>query len=152
MVSSDGCRIQLIFGNKNLGSCKTCCGPKRYNCRVDLQTERGTIVVWNGNNAVQTKAGHSCIFQVKVIYYSKIFAAVVSSTFVRILVSSAALLNLRPHQIDALTISAFLNGDLDEQGFMEQPSGYEQGQPAELDSCLKKSLLWSQVSISTVGC
>lgn len=54
----------------------------------------------------------------------------------RMLLSATAGKGLHLHQMD--TITAFFSGYLNEQVLREQVLGYEQGDPAECVSCLKK--------------
>jgi transposase InsO family protein len=57
------------------------------------------------------------------IDYDETFAPVARLTSIRVLLSIGALLDLEIHQMDVK--SAFLNGDLDEEVFMEVPEGIE---------------------------
>lgn len=63
--------------------------------------------------------------QVEGIDYQETFAPVVRYTSIRILLSYAANKNLKVSQMDAIT--AFLNGYLDEEIYIEQPEGYGDG-------------------------
>jgi hypothetical protein len=60
--------------------------------------------------------------QVHGVDYEETFAPVVKFTSVRILLAIVALFALELHQMDVVT--AFLNGDLNEEIFMEQPEGF----------------------------
>lgn len=57
--------------------------------------------------------------------YEETFAPVVRYGSIRYLIALAAQTNLKIHQMDVVT--AFLQGDLDEEIYMEQPSGYDDG-------------------------
>lgn len=59
------------------------------------------------------------------IGYSEMFAPVVKFTCVRMLLSIAAVRDLHLHQMYSFTSS--FKGDLNEQVFMVQALGYEQG-------------------------
>ena len=62
--------------------------------------------------------------QMKGIDYEETFAPVVKFNSIRILLALAAQQNLEVHQMDVK--STYLNGDLDEEIYMDQPEGYEQ--------------------------
>ena len=72
------------------------------------------------------------------IDFSETYAPVVRTTSIRIVLTIAASLDFEIQQLDIKT--AFLNGELDEEIFMEQPPGYESGDPGELVCKLQKSL------------
>lgn len=61
--------------------------------------------------------------QVEGIDYNETFAPVVRYTSIRILLSIASHMKLRISQMDAVT--AYLNGTLEEELYMEQPEGFE---------------------------
>lgn len=63
--------------------------------------------------------------QIEGIDYQETFSPVVRYTSIRILLSYAAHLNLKVTQMD--TVTAFLNGYLDEEIYIEQPEGYNDG-------------------------
>mgnify|MGYP003702259905 CR=1 FL=1 len=54
--------------------------------------------------------------------YLDTYSPVTRITSIHMLIDIAALLNLELHQIDVKT--AFLNGDLNEESYMEQPEGF----------------------------
>ena len=57
--------------------------------------------------------------------YTETYAPVVRYTSVRLLMAVAAAKGLKVHQMDAVT--AFLQGDVDEEIYMEQPEGFDDG-------------------------
>ncbi len=71
------------------------------------------------------------------IDYNEVFAPVSKHTTLRTLLSSAAAEDLELHQLDIKT--AFLNGDLEETIYMQQPEGYAEGGP-NMVCRLRKSL------------
>ena len=56
------------------------------------------------------------------IDYFDVYAHVARITTIRVLIAFAAIYNLHIHQMDVKT--AFLNGDLHEEIYMEQPEGF----------------------------
>jgi hypothetical protein len=71
------------------------------------------------------------------IDFEEVFAPVSRQPTVRALLSVAAVQNLEVEQLDVKT--AFLNGDLEEDVWMEQPAGYTEGGPEK--AChLRKAL------------
>lgn len=63
--------------------------------------------------------------QQKGVNYDETFAPVVRYSSIRFLLALSVKFNLHVHQLDAVT--AFLNGDLQEEIYMEQPNGYKDG-------------------------
>ena len=61
--------------------------------------------------------------QIEGVDYNETYAPVVKFTSVRILLATVTVLGLFLHQMDVKT--AFLNGDLDETVYMEQPEGFK---------------------------
>ena len=76
--------------------------------------------------------------QVLGIDYTETYAPVVKLVSIRIVLSITAEMDLLLHNMDVVT--AFLNGDLDETVYMEQPRGYEKGDPRNVVCLLKKSI------------
>lgn len=61
--------------------------------------------------------------QIEGIDYNETFAPVARYTSIRFLIAMAAKLNLQMRQLDAVT--AFLNGESQEEIYMHQPRGFE---------------------------
>jgi transposase InsO family protein len=75
--------------------------------------------------------------QVEGIDYDEVFAPVSKYSTLRALLSKAAAEDLEIHQVDIKT--AFLHGELEEEIYITQPPGYEEGSP-KLACKLNKSL------------
>ena len=60
--------------------------------------------------------------QTEGVDYFDTYSPVTRITSIRMLIAIAALYNLEMHQMDVQT--AFLNGDLNEKIYMEQPEGF----------------------------
>jgi hypothetical protein len=76
--------------------------------------------------------------QIKGIDYSETYAPVVKMTSIRVILSIANELDLELDQMDAVT--AFLNGDLNELVYMEQPEGFVIGDRAKVVCLLLKAM------------
>ena len=76
--------------------------------------------------------------QIEGIDYTETYAPVVKLTSLRIILAMVTMMTLFLHQMDFKT--AFLNGDLNETIYMEQPKGFEVGNPAHVVCRLLKSL------------
>jgi len=76
--------------------------------------------------------------QVEGVDYSETYAPVAKLTSIRVLLDIVAELDLELHQMDAIT--AFLNGILKELVYMEQPPGFEVGDPAKIVCLLLKAI------------
>src|SRR5699024_6600541 len=70
--------------------------------------------------------------------YDEIFAPVVRQATIRILLTIAGTKNLKVQHIDVKT--AFLNGELEETVYMEQPKGFEDKENSEYVCLLKKRI------------
>ena len=64
-----------------------------------------------------------CYRQKKGVDYFDTYSHVTRITFIRMLIAIAVLYNLEIHQMDVKT--AFLNGELDDEIYMEQPEGFQ---------------------------
>ena len=71
--------------------------------------------------------------------YDETFSPVVRFSSIRTLLAYAVQNNMLVHQIDAVT--AFLNGELDEEIHMQQPTGYIVPSKEHLVCKLKRSLV-----------
>ena len=76
--------------------------------------------------------------QVQGVDFNETFALVAKFTTIRCVVALGVALDLEMHQMDVKT--AFLNGDLEEDIYMEQPSGFVQRGQEHLVCKLCKSL------------
>ena len=72
------------------------------------------------------------------INYNKKFSPVARYSSIRTILTYAVEHNMLVHQMDVVT--AFLNGELREDNYMEQPSGYTQPGKERLVCKLKKSI------------
>jgi len=73
--------------------------------------------------------------QIYGIDYLDTYASVVKLASIRILLAIAAIYDLHIHQMDVVT--AFLAGELEEEIYMEQPEGFEIGNPDSEDLVCK---------------
>jgi Reverse transcriptase (RNA-dependent DNA polymerase) len=110
--------------NRNIVACKWIFKTK------EVETDSGEIDI--KYKARLVAKGYS---QVHGVDYKETFAPVVRFTSVRILL---ALLDLELHQMDVVT--AFLNGDLNEEIFMEQPEGFGAEDPSQVFKLLVYSI------------
>jgi hypothetical protein len=76
--------------------------------------------------------------QVQGVDFNETFAPVAKFTTIRCIVALGAALDLEMHQMDVKI--AFLNGDLEEDIYMEQPSGFVQRSHEYFVCKLRKSL------------
>ena len=72
------------------------------------------------------------------VHYLEIFLSVAHFSSIRILLAFAAKNKLLVHQMDV--VSAFLNGELKEEIYMQQPPGYVQSGKEEVVCKLRKSI------------
>ena len=76
--------------------------------------------------------------QIEGVDFTETYAPVVKLTSIRVILSIVAIMGLLLHQMDFVT--AFLNGDLNETVYMEQPKGFENGDPNKVVCLLLKSI------------
>ena len=81
--------------------------------------------------------------------YFDTYAPVVRITSIRLLLALASIYKLIVHQMDAKT--AFLNGDLDEKVYMEQPEGFVLPRNEKKVCKLVKSFAWLETSSKTMA-
>ena len=115
--------VKLPEGRKTVG-CK-------WVFRVKYDGE-GRVKCFKGRLVAQ---GYS---QKYGIDYDEVFAPVARLSSIRILLAFAVENKMKIHQMDV--VSAFLNGKLREEIFMQQPPGYVQSGKEELVCKLKKSI------------
>jgi hypothetical protein len=99
--------VDLPSGSKPIG-CKWMF-RRKYNTDGSLQTFKARLVA----KGFRQKKG---------IDYFDTYAPVARITSIRVLLALASIFNLYVHQMDVKT--AFLNGDLDEEVYMEQPEDF----------------------------
>ena len=78
------------------------------------------------------------ISRIEGIDYSQTYAPVANMTSTRVILDIVAKLDLELYQMDAIT--SFLNGDLKELVYTEQPQGFEQGDAAKIVCLLLKAI------------
>lgn len=97
-------------------------GKKVIPCKWVFKTKRDE----NGNiQRYKARLVIKGFRQTKGVDYHEVYAPVVRYSSVRYLLGVAAKYNLRIHQMD--TVTAFLQGDVEEEIFMCQPPNYEEG-------------------------
>jgi hypothetical protein len=96
--------------------------------------------------------GHYCahlvakgFMQIPGIDFDETFSPVTRFELLQMLLALAVLGDWHIHQMDVKSV--FLNGELDEDIYMEQPQGFIIFGLVSLVCCLKKSNIWSQTSL-----
>lgn len=110
-------------------------GRKAVGCKWVYRIKRdanGNIKTWKARLVAK---GYS---QVEGLDFQEVFAPVAKFTSIRVLFSLAAALEWECHHMDVKT--AFLNGELQEEIYMEQPEGYIKQGEEQLVCKLIKSL------------
>ena len=108
---------------------------KAVGCKWVFKTKRDASGEIVRHKARLVARGFS---QVQGVDFNETFAPVAKFTTIRCVVALGAALDLEMHQMDVKT--AFLNGDLEEDIYMDQPSGFVQRGHEHLVCKLKKSL------------
>jgi hypothetical protein len=111
-------------------------GKRVVDCKWIFKLKRGE----QSENDIRYKARLVAkgFTQKEGIDFNEIFSPVVKFTTVRVILALATQFNWELEQLDVKT--AFLNGDLDETIYMEQPKGFEMNKNSDLVCLLKKSL------------
>lgn len=107
--------------------------PKWIYKKKEEQMESFTVGFWY--KARMMARGSS---QIVGRDHSVAFAPVAKFTSIRIVLSIMVEKSILLHQVDVIT--AFINGDLHEDVYMEQPHGYERGDSSEMVCKLLKAL------------
>jgi Reverse transcriptase (RNA-dependent DNA polymerase) len=97
-------------------------GRKTVKCKWVFKTKMNEAREVSRHKARLVAKGFS---QIKGIDYTKTFAPVVRFTSIRCLMALAVKKRMLVHQMDAVT--AFLQGELTEEIYMDQPEGFEDG-------------------------
>ena len=108
---------------------------KAVGCKWVFKTKRDATGEIVRHKARLVARGFS---QVQGVDFNETFAPVAKFTTIRCIVALGASLDLEMHQMDVKT--AFLNGDLEEDIYMEQPKGFVQRGHEHLVCKLTKSL------------
>jgi hypothetical protein len=107
-------------------------GKRTIGSRIILNRKRADE---NGDMAFKVRLVAKGYTQVAGIDYDLTYAPVCKLTTLRAILAVAARDDLCMRQFDVKT--AFLNADLDEELYMEQPKGFEQGPPGTVCRLLK---------------
>ena len=110
-------------------------GRKAVGCKWVFKTKRDAAGEIVRHKARLVARG---FLQVQGVDFNETFAPVAKFTTIRCIVALGAALDLEMHQMDVKT--AFLNGDLEEDIYMEQLNGFVQRGHEHLVCKLKKSL------------
>ena len=110
-------------------------GSKRVGCKWVFKTKRDSMGNVERYKARLVAKGYT---QKDGIDYKETFSLVSKKDSLRIIMALVAHYDLELHQMDVKT--AFLNGDLEEEVYMDQPQGFETTGKESLVCKLKKSI------------
>jgi hypothetical protein len=110
-------------------------GRKAVGCKWIFTIKRDAAGNIKRYKARLVAKGYS---QVEGLDYTETFAPVAKFTSIRVLLALAAAHDWEVHHMDVKT--AFLNGDLEEEVYMDQPEGFQEVGKEDLVCRLKKSL------------
>ena len=110
-------------------------GSKRVGCKWIFKTKRDSMGNVERYKARLVAKGYT---QKDGIDYKETFSPVSKKDSLRIIMALVAHYDLELHQMDVKT--AFLNGDLEEEVYMDQPQGFETTGKESLVCKLKKSI------------
>ena len=110
-------------------------GSKRVGCKWVFKTKRDSMGNVERYKARLVAKGYT---QKDGVDYKETFSPVSKKDSLRIIMALVAHYDLELHQMDVKT--AFLNGDLEEEVYMDQPQGFETTGKESLVCKLKKSI------------
>ena len=110
-------------------------GSKRVGCKWVFKTKRDSMGNVERYKARLVAKGYT---QKDDIDYKETFSPVSKKNSLRIIMALVAHYDLELHQMDVMT--AFLNGDLEEEVYMDQPQAFETTGKESLVCKLKKSI------------
>ncbi|KAL0417835.1 UNVERIFIED_CONTAM: Retrovirus-related Pol polyprotein from transposon TNT 1-94 [Sesamum radiatum] len=119
------CQVQKLHSGKRLSTmklnllCKTILGNKPLGCKWILKRKYKADGSIDKYKARLVAKGFK---QKEGLDFFDTYSPVTRITSIRVLIAVAALYDLEIHQMDVKT--AFLNGELDEEIYMEQPEGF----------------------------
>ncbi|KAL0384142.1 UNVERIFIED_CONTAM: Retrovirus-related Pol polyprotein from transposon RE1 [Sesamum radiatum] len=119
MGPSNGRRNQDDRKERHMGACREAKRQRSNRSKVDLQDEAECRWI---NTEAQGSTGSKRIFSTSGIDYTETFAPVARLDTIRALVAIAANKKWKIYQMDVK--SAFLNGYIDEEIYVEQPQGF----------------------------
>ncbi len=110
-------------------------GSQKCGMQVGVSHQKGCIRPYR---EAEGKVGGQGVSQVEGVDFNETFAPVAKFTTIRCILAIGAAMDLEIHQMDVKT--AFLNGELEEDIYMDQPQGFVQDGKEDLVCKLKKSL------------
>ena len=138
------CEYQSLIENKTWELVELPTNRKTVGCKWVFKVkygEHGEVDRFEGRLVAK---GYSQKYGVD---YDETFSPVFRFSSLRILLAYSVQKNMLIHQMDVTT--AFLNGDLEEEIYMEQPEGYVVSGKEHMVCKLKKITVWSQ-TVSTL--